>query len=271
MSGAYLPEIPESEAGGSVREVYEDIRRTLGFVNLVYRHLAVTPGRLEAVWEALRPNLTHPAADAAARELVAAAATPPVVRIPVSILAAVGIEQEELGRARATIDAYMHANPRNLLAVTVLLHPELLATGGPAGGAERPGPALAPTLLPMADLKTLSPAVIRLLEEMSAPLAAPGVALLVPGLFRHFAHNPGLLGLLWTVLRPGTEDGGISERAEEVADRARELAVRLPYPVQVVADKPTQAVLERFALTISRMIVAGAVLREALPEVPAGL
>ena len=66
---AYLPEVSERDAEGLAAEFYEDIRRVVGlpFVNLVYRHLAVEPRRLEAAWSQLRPNLTDEAIDSGAR------------------------------------------------------------------------------------------------------------------------------------------------------------------------------------------------------------
>ncbi len=44
--------IPEEEATGTVKEIYEDIKQTLGisFVPNLYRVMAVKPGYLEANW-----------------------------------------------------------------------------------------------------------------------------------------------------------------------------------------------------------------------------
>jgi hypothetical protein len=44
--------IPEDEATGQVKEIYEDIKETLGigFVPNLYRVMAVKPGYLEASW-----------------------------------------------------------------------------------------------------------------------------------------------------------------------------------------------------------------------------
>jgi len=43
---------PEDEATGKVKEIYEDIKETLGigFVPNLYRVMAVKPGYLEASW-----------------------------------------------------------------------------------------------------------------------------------------------------------------------------------------------------------------------------
>ena len=48
--------IPEDEATGKVREIYEDIKQTLGigFVPNLYRVMAVKPGYLEANWNKVK-------------------------------------------------------------------------------------------------------------------------------------------------------------------------------------------------------------------------
>jgi hypothetical protein len=264
----YLPEIPEAEAEGSVAETYEDIRRVVGFplVNLVYRTLAVVPGRLEEIWRDLRPNLAGAAAEAGARELLATAAPRDrVVPLSRSALAAAGVEGDELRRVASTLEAYEHANPRNLLAVTALLH----GVGGrgaqPEGGSDADQHDTA--LLPMADLSTLARPARELLEEMAAAIAAGGETVLVPSLFRHFAHNPCLLALIWTALRPLVDGGSIRACSEAVSARAASLATALPYPVGRLEDEETRAVLERFATTIPRMLVAGSRLRRSLEKV----
>jgi hypothetical protein len=56
---AYLPEIPEAAAKGSVADVYGDIRRVLGDPNvaLIFRTLATVPGRLERICAKVLPSL----------------------------------------------------------------------------------------------------------------------------------------------------------------------------------------------------------------------
>ena len=66
-----LAEVSEKAARGSVASTYVDIRRVLGVptVVLVYRVLAVQPGRLERVWGAIAPNLAVAATQRGARML----------------------------------------------------------------------------------------------------------------------------------------------------------------------------------------------------------
>jgi hypothetical protein len=123
-------------------------------------------------------------------------------------------------------------------------------------------PAEPEEILPLADLRTLSAATRLLLDEMSEPLVGGEEPRIVPSLLRHFAHEPALLALLWTAIRPAT--GGIEERAAAVRQRARVQARELPYPAPP-ADTATQAVCGRFARAMSAMLVTGELLRRAFP------
>lgn len=256
----YLTEIPESQATGRVAGLYEDMRAVIGLplVNLVYRHLAVDADRLERAWEQLRPNLADAAMDAAEADLLEAARADaaPLSR---ATLQAVGLDDPALVMLADTLDAYNRANPRNLVALLALLH------GAPGGGGHVPAaPAPHRSLFPIADIATLAPATRALLDEMAVPFAAAGESVLIPGLFRHFAHSPALLALLWAVLRPLADGAVIARRGNVVARRAHVLAAGLPGRVEPTADAHTSAVLARFTATIPRMVVAGAALRQAV-------
>lgn len=52
-----VPAIAESEATGSIAEIFADIRSVyrVGVVNLIWRHLATIPGGLPWVWTMARP------------------------------------------------------------------------------------------------------------------------------------------------------------------------------------------------------------------------
>jgi hypothetical protein len=259
-----LTEVPESEALGGIAETYADIRRVLQLpvVSLVYRHLATRPGLLEEIWAALRPNFASAAAGAAAAELVAAAAPPHVMPIPRSALAAAGLEAGRADLAAATLRAYERANSRNLLGMHVLLD------GCPGTGSDAAtAPEMeVPAILPMASVDSLPPPSSRLLDEMSLYLTGAERPLLVPSLLRHFAAEPCLLALIWTVLGPAVTGGEVTARADAVAARARTLAPRLPYPVAPLEHARARDVARRFVPTMSRMLVLGEMLKTALAE-----
>lgn len=256
MSAEYLPEVSEAEAQGRVAEIYDEIRRTIGspVVNLVYRHLAVDPPRLEAVWSELRANLRSPAA----QRLVESSTVPPdIVAIPSRTLAAIGVDDERLALARSTLDVYARANSGNLLGMHALLDG---CPGGGVGGAGEPPPQ--PPILPMANPTSLPPATQALLDEMSATLVGGEEPRLVPSLLRHFADDAPLLALLWTALRPAASV--LESQRVAVAAEARDLAARLPSPVSRLDDPALRATAERFVVAMSAMLVAGEGIRAAL-------
>jgi alkylhydroperoxidase/carboxymuconolactone decarboxylase family protein YurZ len=66
--------IPEEEATGTVREVYRDIKETLGidFVPNMYRAMAARPSFLEANWNKVKVVMAEPGKlDRLTREIIA--------------------------------------------------------------------------------------------------------------------------------------------------------------------------------------------------------
>ena len=66
--------IPEDEATGKVKEIYEDIRQTLGidFVPNMYKTMAPKPGYLEANWNKVMAVMKGPGKlDQLTREIIA--------------------------------------------------------------------------------------------------------------------------------------------------------------------------------------------------------
>jgi hypothetical protein len=264
VSPEYLAEVTEAEARGRVAEIYEEIRRTVGspVVNLVYRHLALQPARFEAVWSELRPNLASAAAGSGAERLVERATLPGVAPIPPRALAAIGVGAERTRLAWATLDTYARANSRNVLGMQALLHGSPGRRGNGDGGAEEEPSSDLP-ILPMADLTTVPPATLALLDDMSATLVGGEEPRLVPSLLRHFASDAPLLALLWTSLRPAAESSLGAQRLAAAAD-ARDLAGRLPHRVSKIDDSALRETAEQFVVAMSAMLVAGEGIRTAL-------
>ncbi len=260
-----MAELPESEAPAAIRAIYDDIRDTLGLpvVNLLYRHLAVEPGRLESTWADLRPVLKDPSTHALAAALAARVPAPTFAPVSGAALAVVGVGEAELARVEATLSMYERANARNLVALRVLLG----GSDGTGRGNRPTGRVPAPLAgepFPMADLARLPPSVRALLHEVSAAVVGGGEPILVPSLLRHFVHEPGLLALAWTALRSRLTDDALRRRAAPVREQACVLATQFPRPVRPIEDPSARDVLERFAEPIARMLVVGALIGRAL-------
>jgi alkylhydroperoxidase/carboxymuconolactone decarboxylase family protein YurZ len=66
--------IPEEEAIGKVKEIYEEIKRTLGisFVPNLYKVMAAKPGYLEANWNKVKTVMVEPGKlDRITKEIIA--------------------------------------------------------------------------------------------------------------------------------------------------------------------------------------------------------
>ena len=260
-----LPEVLESEATETIAETYADVRAVLALpvVNLIYRHLAAEPGRLESTWAAVRPNLAHPATHALARELARTAdgARPRVEALERDDFVRAGVSVTDRRRARATLAVYERANALNLLAVRALL--DGTPGSGPAGSPAAPDGTPAGEILAMADLASLSGRTRALLDALSAAVAAPGETL-IPSLYRHLASAPALLELIWETIGPALGRSQLGPAAEIVHQRAGVLASRLPRRVEPMLEPDLRAVMERFAPAMATMLVAGRMIDEAL-------
>lgn len=71
---ASIKMIPEEEATGKVKEIYEDIKHTLGisFVPNLYKVMAAKPGYLEANWNKVKIVMVEPGMlDRLTKEIIA--------------------------------------------------------------------------------------------------------------------------------------------------------------------------------------------------------
>jgi hypothetical protein len=265
MSG-HLAEVAEVEARGAVAETYADIRATLGLpvVNLVYRHLATEPGRLEALWAGVVPALRDSVAPRLAARIASAADAPAVEAIPAAALRAAGIDARVLDGLARTLDAYDRGNAVNLLAITATLRG---VDGRASTEAVAPSRGDEPRALPpMVAVDRLYPAARALVEEMSAAVSGPARPLLVPSLFRHLTRPATLLPLAWTVLRSPLRSPAFEAAVERVTAAADDAACDLPARVPRVEDEGARAALDPFVRAVPRMLVVSAMLRDAFAE-----
>ena len=252
-------------ATGTVAATYAEIRRIFGvpMVMLVYRALAAQPGRLEHAWAAISDTI-------AARETQRLAATldPPdfgaAEPLPRSALARARLDQ---GQLAATLDAFDRSNRLNLVGLTALLEG---VPGDPAADRS-PAPLARPCeTLPSADLASLPPAKLALLHEMSAPIVGRQEPILIPSLFRCFAHDEQVLRAIALSLGPLVADDGFARAVDAVSQRARDIARQLPFPVERARDGATCEITARFLTALPAMIVTTALLRGILGELLTG-
>jgi len=136
MRPATVRLVDENAAGGKVREVFDDIKRTKGidFVPNLWRALASHPDQLELVWRQLKA-LMHPEAagrksrlDPKTREIIALAVSATngcsyCVNSHTAALKKLGIDTETLGEALAIAGLF---NQTNALADGYQVEPDVL-------------------------------------------------------------------------------------------------------------------------------------------------
>lgn len=265
MTAGRLPEVLEQHATGTIAETYAEIRAVLRVpvVNLVYRHLAAEPGRLESTWRALRPNLGHPATHALAARLVLTAdrVRPRAGPLTREDLAAAGVSRDDWSRARATLGVYERANALNLLAGRALLDGTSGSSSAPPSAAPEDPP---PDVLPMADLASLGERTAATLNAISAAVTPEGGDAIVPSLFRHLASSPPLLDLIWSTVGQTLRSSATRQAGAVVHEDAARLATHLPQRVDPIQDPGVRAFLESFTPTIATMLVTGRLLDATL-------
>lgn len=252
-----LAEVSEGEARGRTAELYEDIRRVTGVpsIVLVYRALAAHDGVLEGAWTDLAPNLADRRVRSAALRLGDRDGSHGVLPVPPELV------RVPRRQAAVTLAGFARANRFNVVGLSALLDGvDAPAAAEPAATASDALPAG----LPMADLAALPASTLALLDEMSAPVAGSERPIVVPSLFRSFAHDERLLRVLWDSIRPSVESAAFSACVETLRSDGRALAARLPYRVRPLPEGQPRAIVERFLRTIPSMIVVGGLLADAL-------
>jgi AhpD family alkylhydroperoxidase len=136
MREATVRLVEEDAAGGKVREIFDDIKRTKGidFVPRLWRALATCPDQLELVWQQLKA-LMHPEAagrksklDARTREIIALAVSATngcsyCVNSHTAALKKLGADTETLGEILAIAGLF---NQTNALADGYQIEPDVL-------------------------------------------------------------------------------------------------------------------------------------------------
>lgn len=231
-AGDPVPAIGEAEASGDTAALFADIRATLGVgvVNLIWRHIATIPGALPWAWSAVRPLYVEGVIEAEAERFRERMRLLDLPRVPSEVLASVGIDVAALAGVKTVLATYDRSNTMNLLALSALLaslDSDAALVGqvgsGPAGGVE----GALPKLLAEADVAPETWALVLRLNM----LGERDEGRVIASMYRHLAHWPGVLGLIWALLAPVDADGSLGsvivDNLATAKARARALAGRL--------------------------------------------
>ena len=271
-------EIPESEATGTVRELYDDMKATMniGMINLIYRRMATADGLLEWVWDAVRPVLASGDVERAALLLESGLDWPSMPEIPAPALPLLGLGSPEIDTLIRVLDDYNRGNSLNLFLLTAFA--ERLKSGGsweevPDATVDVPSakPQDLPPIVAMSDMSKETASLVRVL---SAPIALDNKPM-IPSLFRHLARWPGYLALVSPHIIHMIGSGKLSTVSSIVRNRAIGFAPDLGKKIRapVGLKTPGEAIQAYWinqwqsytSKPIPEMIVIGYALRHALP------
>ncbi|HIB56525.1 MAG TPA: hypothetical protein EYO53_06040 [Alphaproteobacteria bacterium] len=271
-------EIPESEATGTVRELYDDMKATMniGMINLIYRRMATADGLLEWVWDAVRPVLASGDVERAALLLESGLDWPSMPEIPAPALPLLGLGSPEIDTLIRVLDDYNRGNSLNLFLLTAFA--ERLKSGGsweevPDATVDVPSakPQDLPPIVAMSDMSKETASLVRVL---SAPISLANKPM-IPSLFRHLARWPGYLALVSPHIIHMIGSGKLSTVSSIVRNRAIGFApdlgkkIRVPVGLKTPGEAIQAYWLDQWqsytSKPIPEMIVIGYALRHALP------
>ncbi|MGE0518207.1 MAG: hypothetical protein AB7N53_12890 [Candidatus Binatia bacterium] len=270
--------VAEADAPPHIAALYADIGALAGvpMVNLIFRHLAASPGALEWTWGTLRPLYAAGVAQGAAERVLGALVLPALPRLPLLALTAVGVDTAAARGLARVLDSYTRANAINLVALTALrlgFRPQRPAEPAAVGFAARSLPPASRAPLPrLLDRSEVSPQTWALIRYLNA-FGEVGDGMVVASMYRHLAHWPGFLALAAGALvaASGGELGASIAQAREAAEsQARAMLPLLsndPPPDAELFHAVLGAVEAFTANTIVKMVPIGALLRRMLPAV----
>ena len=228
--------IVETAATGEIAELYADIRATLGVpvVNLIWRHLATMGGALPWAWSAVRPLYVSGAIEGEAERFRAAMSLPPVGRLPADVLTGAGLDEGALESIRGVLASYDRSNTMNLIALAAL---SARASGdAAAGGKIAVRPVANPIKVPLPRLLSkvdVAASTWSLVSRLNG-LGERDDGRVVASMYRHLAHWPAFLALVWTSLDAaagaGELDDAIAANLATARARARVVARDVAMP-----------------------------------------
>ncbi len=237
--------MPEDDASPDVREIFADIRRTLGIsgLNLFYPALAEYPAFLELHWSLVKPLAGSRELRSCAERLRAECYTRVHNYFRVADLRGY-VKQDgsdsDLPQLQAAVEFFHYKDPLLLLLFCL----QMQALEGPAGRPGAPTPAdvsqhrTAPAFIP----EETAPAPIRRrYNEIRKVLGLPYVC---PE-FEAMARWPVFLDAYWQFLKGLIESPLYSDCRYALRTSAWNLAGELPGPLELTFDQLTQAGLSQ--------------------------
>ena len=252
--------ISETEATGETAAIFADIRQTMQIpiITSIWRTLVDIEGGLRATWEVTKPLYETGQPAAALLKLRERADLPLPEPLAPGQLSCAGVPEKELPVIRALINAYNRSNGMNLLALTgLIVTPTGTPSNDPVPPDSPPWPELPPLLAP-ADIRADTWALLQHINRFGAVPGEEGLATI----WRHLAHWPGLLAVIYAGLAPLQREGTIQRSTQQVLDFAQAEGKRLAHlrPEIVPLPEAARTMITSYVLNpglVARMVAIG--------------
>jgi hypothetical protein len=300
MNEPTFPTVTEDEADTITRQIYQDIKSTMGvaLVNLVWRHLAVSPQVLQWSWQVLKPHYTGGAIQSAAWLLRESLDTPQLAPVtsdewqyvdstPGNIEADTNREtsqafkgqniSEQITNLDAVLQTYERGNAQNLIAMCYLqacldntideTH-RMPALNNQQRSAEQKD-RLARQIPPLPEWNGLHPVTVTTITAMTTTWVPVQYRGFTPSVFRHISYWPEFLQLYCSRLQQlhSSSSESLDSLSEQTIKHASRLARQMGpvtpaiHPLSVEDQQWLQIALTRF---IEGMISRGVVIVPAM-------
>lgn len=209
-----------------------------------------------------------------AAALRAALSFPKLPPWPTVVLSSAGLQDEDIAGIRTALAAYDRTNAMALLAFLAVQFrlERVLPPGEVVVSAAIPVPAeperelSLPPMLALSDMSPSTAEVVLAINRLGAIHREPILA----SMYRHLAHWPAYLALVWTVLAPLKLDRRLDRAIEDAIAQARArawpLVAQLPTSLPAIRAATARGVsrsIDRFTgAVIAKMVVICSMLRQ---------
>jgi hypothetical protein len=244
--GNRLPVLPEAQAGDRVRQIYQELKESLGlpYVNVVFQVYAGFPKFIDLQWEMLRPVIKTQVFFDLAERIRADAYTRMhnYFEIPDLCDRMTGMNFSEGARQELTytLDLIQYNDPLLLLMVVA----QMQALEGPVGSPDTPRTAASPPkfdLRPvLVDEETAPSNIKKIFEDMKHTFNMP----VVITDYRALARWPDFLQSFWGTLKPISESPLYHQCANGLREGSWNIARELPGPFELTVSTLEDAGVE---------------------------
>jgi hypothetical protein len=204
--------IDESAAVGETALLFAEIRRTMGIplVTSIWRGLAGMDDSLRLAWDAAKPIYKSGEPERALARSITAANLPGPEPLAPTALTCIGMTEGDVRTVRAVIAAYNRSNGLNLMALAALIAPTTTESAAVFAADPEAPPTQWPPLPPLLPREAIAADTWDIMRHVNA-FGALGIDAGIATLWRHLAHWPALLALIYCALRPLQSSGLIDE------------------------------------------------------------